>query len=234
MNGLDIGIIAVLALCAVIGYRRGLVRTVYRLVSFALALFLAVRLHPHVTRVLRESFVYEGIRGRIARSANFDAVFAANAPNQSVGEAARGSNMINALPLPQPMRTLLYDNNTPAMRDVLRVDTIEDFIAGFFANIVLNVISLVVVFILVLLLLSLVGRMLNIVDKIPIVASFNRAGGLAAGLLIGVVIAWLGISVITMFFSTGGNSTLYGLLQGSAVAGWIFGNGWLLPGITAV
>ena len=231
MNALDIAVLAVLALFAIMGYRRGLVRTVYRLISFALALFLAVRLHPYVTRFLRNSFVYEGIRGRIARSANFDAVFTNYAQGN---EATRGSNMINALPMPQPMRNLIYESNTPQMRDVLRVDTVEDFIAGFFANIVLNVISLVVVFILVLLILNVVGRVLKIVEWIPIVSSFNRIGGLAAGLLIGVGIAWLGLTVVTMFFSSGGNNALYELLQGSAVVRWVFGNGWMLPRVTAV
>ena len=231
MNALDIGGLVILALCAIIGYRRGLVRTVYRLVSFALALFLAVRLHPYVTRALRNSFIYEGIRGRIARSANFDAVFATYAQN---GGAAQESNMINALPMPQPMRNLLYNNNTPDMRELLRVDTFEDFIAGFFANIVLNVISMVLVFLLVIVILNVIGRALKIVDWIPVVASFNRVGGLVAGLLIGVGIGWLGLTIITMFFSSGGNNAIYGLLEGSAVARWIFGNGWLLPGITAV
>jgi len=231
LNALDIAIIAILALSAIIGYRRGLVRTVYRLVSFALALFLAVRLHPYVTRALRGSFIYEGIRGRIARSANFDAVFTAYTNGD---EAARAGNMINALPLPQPMRTVLYDNNTPNMRNLLRVDTLEDFIAGFFANIVLNVISILVVFILVLVILKLIGGALDIVNKIPVVKSFNRAGGLGVGILIGLGFAWLGLTVVTMFFSAGGNDTLYRLLTGSAMVRWALDNGWLLSRVTAV
>ena len=236
MNALDFGVLAVLAICAIIGYRRGLVLTVYRLVSFAIALFLAIRLHPFITRALRGSFVYEGIRERIARSDSFETVFRSYAytPAQFGNEAVRDGSFINALPLPQPMRDMLYNNNTPDIRELLRVGTLEDFVAGFFANIVLNVISMLIVFVLVLVILKLIGRVLNIVDKIPVIASFNRAGGLAAGVLIGVGIAWLGLTVVTMFFSTGGSDNLYGLLQGSVIVRFVLDNGWLLPRITAV
>ena len=234
MNSLDIAVIAIVALCAIIGFRRGLVLTLFRSISFALALFLAVRLQPVVARFLRDTFVYESIRGRIARTTNFENVFMDNAPSPGVGEAVRGSNIINDLSLPQAMRNLLHDNNTPDMFELLRVRTIEDYITGFFANIVINVLSLVIVFVLVLLILYFAGKVLKIVDMIPVVSSFNRVGGLAVGLLLGLGVVWLGLTIVTMFFSTGANNTLYGLLQGSAVARWVLDTGWLLPRVTTV
>jgi len=234
LNTLDIIMIIIVIICAVVGYWRGLVRTLFRFVSFALALFLASRLQPVVARFLRDTFVYDGLRGRIASAAGFDRVFTAHAPAPGITESARGSNMINALPMPQAMRATLYNYNTPDMFEILRVNTIEDYITGFFANIIINVISLIVVFILVFIILHFVGKALKLVDLIPVVGSLNRIGGLIAGIFIGVIFVWVGLYLVTMFFSAGANEGMYGLIQGSALATWMLDNGWLINRVTAV
>jgi len=226
--------LAILAICAFAGFRKGFVCTVYRFVSFILAFFLASRLYPVVARFLRDSFIFENIRLRIAGATNIEGVFRENAPNPAIPEAVRGNEIINSLPLPQSMRDMLYEGNTPDMFYLLRVNTIEEYITGFFANIVINVISLVVVFLLVLLILHFIGKALKIVDIIPVVNTFNRAGGLIAGALIGVGIVWLGLTVVMMFFSVGANEGIYGLIQGSAVTSWLVDSGWLLNRISAV
>jgi len=233
MNILDFAIITILALCAFFGFRKGLVHTVYRFVSFFAALFLAVRLHPIVSQALRRTFVYDGIRGRIAGSANFEAVFEPHTPAQGISEAINDSQVINALTLPQPIRDLLYNNNTPAVRDILRVGTLEDFVAGFFANIAINIISILIVFILAFVILKLIGRVLNIVDRLPVISSVNRLGGLIVGIIIGAGVAWLGLTVVILFFSTAGNN-MFELIQGSLVTSWMLENDWLLPRLTAV
>ena len=234
MNALDIGAIVVLVFFVIFGYRRGLVDTAFQLFSFFASIFLAVRLYPPVARTLRESFIFESIRLRIARSANFEATFRENMPSPDIGEAARSSNIINALPVPEPLRYMLYNYNTPDMYEVLRVSTVEEYVTGFFANIVINIIALLIVFVLVFIALRVVGAVLRIVDKLPIISSINRVGGLVAGALIGFGVVWLGLTVLTMFFSSGGNDNLYGLLQGSVVVGWVLGSDWLTPSITVV
>jgi len=234
MNTLDLIMLTVLAFFAIIGYRRGLVHTVYRLVSFFAALFLAVRLHPFVASVLRESFVYEGIRVRISESANLEAAFREYAPSPGIGIAIQERDTIDALPVPGPLRELLYNNNTPAVRDILRVGTLEDFVAGFLANIAINVISLLIVFVLVLVILKVIGSALHIVDKLPVISSVNNIGGLLVGALLGAGVVWLGLAVVTIFFSTGNNQAVYNLVQGSYVTSWLLENGWLLTGLTAV
>ncbi|MCL2527438.1 MAG: CvpA family protein [Defluviitaleaceae bacterium] len=234
MNTLDFIIIAIAVICAIVGYQRGLVRTVFRLVSFAIALILAINLQPVVAGFLRGTFMYEGIQNRIASAAGFDRVFAEHTPNPGIAESARGSNIINALPLPESVRDTLYTSNTPDMFELLRVRTIEEYVTGFFANIVINVFSLLIVFIIVFLILHFVGKILNIVDYIPVVGTLNQVGGLIAGVLIGGVFIWVGLYLMTMLFSTSANEVFYNLIQGSALVGWLINNGWLLNRVTAV
>ena len=234
MNILDLIILAALAICAFAGFRKGFVRTVYRLVSFLLAFFLASRLYPVVARFLRDSFLYINLQERIATATNIEGVFRENAPNPEIPEVLRNNEIINSLPLPQSLRDMLYEGNSPDMFELLRVNTIEEYVSAFFANIIINVISLVLVFLLVLLILHFVGRALKIIDYIPVISTFNRAGGLIAGALIGAGIVWLGVTLLMMFFSVGANEGIYVMIQGSAVTRWLVDNGWLLNRITAV
>jgi len=234
MNALDFTMLIILAISAIIGYRRGLVHTVYRFVSFFLALFLAISLYPLVSGVLRESFVYEGIRDRIAESTNMEAAFREYAPSPGISVALPDRDAIDALPIPEALRNLMYNNDTPAVRDILRVGTLEDFVAGFLANIVINAISLLIVFLVVMLLLKILGSVLHIVDWLPVVSSVNRLGGFAVGALLGAGVVWLGLVAFSIFFSTSSNEVIYNLVQGSSVTSWLLGNGWLLGGLSAV
>lgn len=65
MNYLDLGIFAIVALCATIGYFRGLIRALYRLVSFLLAILLAYFLRPVLLAFLRNAHADVFIRERI-------------------------------------------------------------------------------------------------------------------------------------------------------------------------
>ncbi|MCL2357003.1 MAG: CvpA family protein [Defluviitaleaceae bacterium] len=67
MNYLDLGIAAVVVLCALIGWYRGLIRTVYRLVSFFAAIVLAQMLRPYVSGFLRETDITYRVRGGVER-----------------------------------------------------------------------------------------------------------------------------------------------------------------------
>jgi len=234
MNILDFVLISIVVVCAWVGYQKGLVRTLYRFVSFILALFLAGRLYPIVAGFLRDSALYDSISGRIASATSIENAFRNNAPAPDVTEATRGTDIINSLPLPDALRNTLYERNTPDMFELLGVRTVEEHITGFFANIVINAISLIVVFVLVLVILHFIGKALNIVDMIPIVSSFNRAGGLGAGVLIGIGVVWLAVFAITMFFATGVSEGFSEAIQGSSVVSWMLDRGWMVSRMTQV
>ena len=225
MNMIDLAVLILVALCAFAGYRRGLIRTVYRLVSFFIAIFLARQLYAPVARVLRGTPLFTSIQNSIASALNLERL---------VGEhtAARQVEIIDSLPLPANLRELLHSYNTPNMYELLQVSTIEDYISGFFANMVINAIAIVLVFLIVIIGLSIAGIALDIVGKLPIINMFNRAGGLIFGLVLGGVLAWISLLVMTLLFATGQSPEMYELMQGSFVARWMLSS--MMPQLTAV
>ena len=214
MNSLDIAIVAIVAIFAIAGYRKGLLRTVYRLCAFAIAVFISWRLYPYGARLLRQTPLLPTIQEGIANGMNLQGFFRDNI-------APQGANIINELPIPQILRNLLHTNNTPDMFEILQVTTIEEYVSGFFANIVINGIAAIGVFLLACIALWVVGYMLDIVSKLPVIHFLNSIGGLCLGIVVSSAILWL-LLVGTALFATGTHPQIYILLEGSYIAQRVF------------
>jgi len=224
MNPLDIIILAIVALCAIAGYHKGLIRTVYRLVSFFVAVIVARQLYPHVARVLRQTELFPTIQSAIARAMNLEDFVAEQA-------TAAGTEVINNLPLPSILQNLLLSYNTPNMFELLQVATIEEYIAGFFANMVINGLAILAVFLLTMLALTFIGYALDIVSKLPVIRTLNRIGGFLFGIVMSAVIVWIALVLVALFVVTA-NPMISDMVEGSRIAQWLFER--TLPQLAAV
>ena len=211
LNALDVIILAVVMLCTIVGYNKGLIRTVYRLISFVIALFIAYQIYPYVARILRQTFLFPTLQRGIASFMNLEP--------RIVGYATpQGAEMIDSLPIPAILQALLHSFNTPEMFDTLNVATMEEYISGFFANIAVNGLAIVLVFVVTLIALFIIGAMLDIVSKLPIINTINRIGGAAFGIVVSGAAIWLGL-VVAVLFVTSDTPVVYNALDGSWIAG---------------
>lgn len=188
MNALDIVIFAVIAIAAFWGYRRGLLRTVYRLVSFFVAAFLARQFYFPVARWLRESELYDIVQEGIAQAINLEALV-----------AQHGAGAIDNLPIPGALQGLLHTNNNSNMFELLQVHTLEEYIAGFFANMVMNGLGILLVFVLALLALAVVGKLLDIISVLPVIGTINSVAGLLFGVIVSLIIIWVSLIFCGLF-----------------------------------
>ena len=208
---LDIAVIGIIALFMYLGYRRGLIRTVFSLISFALAIILASYLFPIVAEWLMDMPVYSALKDYIIRTMNFNGP--APYPSQEV---------IAGLPLPDLLRNLLYEHNTPNIFARLNVSTVEEYIAAYFARMAINIIAMIVVFIVVKFILGIISSILDLVGRLPVIRHFNRGGGLIIGFALGVIIVWIGLAAMILFFLDPTNPELMNMLENSLIVGWIY------------
>ena len=201
MNALDFAIIGIVVLSAYFGYKKGLIRTVYRLASFFIAIFIARQLYPYVARALRQTALFPLLERRIAAGLNLEENIA-----------------FENLPIPGFLQSILHNNNNPDMFALLQVATVEEYISSFFATMILNGIAVLAVFALALIVLGIVGYALDLVSKLPVINFVNRACGFIFGLVVSVAVIWLCL-VVAVF---AGGEDLHALLDGSRVAGWLF------------
>ena len=217
---LDVIVIGILVLSMYMGYRRGLIRTAFGLVSFIVAIILAGRLYPIVAGWLRTTPLFTELKGYITRTMGMEELIEGHT-----------ADLIGSLPVPEILRRSLERHNTPSMFELLNVHTIEEYIAGYFANMAINILSVVLVFILVRIIMNILSNMLDIVGHLPIIRSFNRVGGLGVGLVRGVLLVWIGLAVMSLFFINPTNPGLQYQLEASLVAGWIYENNPILAAI---
>jgi uncharacterized membrane protein required for colicin V production len=219
LNLIDLGVVIVIALFVIYGLRKGLILTVFRFVSFFASIALARYLYPHVSRFIRGTPVYDALK---------------NLVTDAMGLAPSAEAGLNALPVPDILKDMLISNNTPDIYNLLHVETIEDYVAGFFANIIINVVSIALVFALAWVILSLIGHMLDLISRLPVLSALNRAGGLAVGLLMGVCVAWAGLMLIGLLFATPVYPEVFAYMQGSLAAKWFFDSGLVMDLLTGL
>lgn len=230
MNILDLVVLAIIGLCAFTGYRRGLIMTVFRLVSFFISILLANRLYPYVSQWLRKTPLYGALSDMVINSLGLRAFF----ETQTANTQAEMLSLLESLPLPDVLRGALLNYNTPDIYELLNVRTMEEYVGGYFANIALNILSMIAVFILVWLLMRVLGSALNIIGRLPVIKTFNRAGGLAAGFVMGLLLVWVGFMLINLLFVNSSYPGLVEQLNTSLFARWLYENNWLTGMVTKV
>jgi uncharacterized membrane protein required for colicin V production len=189
----DIFILLVLSLFLYLGYRRGLLKMLFNLVSFVLSLFLAYLIYPFVSQWLRTTQLYSGLRDYIIRSMALDEFAQSNA-HLSPAE------LFDRLPVPALLRNLLTANHTAETRRLLDVRTIEEYIGGYLAGIAVNILSLLLVFVIVWVLMKLISLALDLIGRLPAIKTLNRVGGLFLGALMGLLTVWILFAVLNFFF----------------------------------
>ena len=210
---LDLIIICIFILFVFLGYWRGMIRMVFGLFSFGLSVILAIRFYPVVAEWLRTTQVYFALKDYIIRTMNLESAVNLHA-----------EELIMTLPLPGLLVGSMLEHHTPNMFNLLQVQTIEEFIAGFFAGMAINIITMFLIFVIIRLFLGLLSGLLDIVGRLPVIRTFNHGGGLILGAIQGVVVIWIGLSVLNLFFLNPTEPGLSQLLNNSLIAGWVYEN----------
>jgi len=193
---LDIILIVIIAAFVLIGYKRGLIRTVYNLLAFVASIFLTRLLYPYVSKALYDfTGIYESIKSGVAGNIG-----------DKVQDAGEGT--IKTLGLPDFMNNALENNFTGFKGEV------TDYLSGSLAGIALNIIALLLVFVLIFVGIRVIGKVLDIVAKLPVINLFNKTAGAAAGALQGVLVVWLILAGIFLY-STLNKSPEYDIVNGA-------------------
>lgn len=136
---------------------------------------------------------------------------------KTVISSADAKKLLANLALPELVKNMLLENNTPEKYLELAVESFYDYVPKFMASLIMNAISFIVTWIIVLVLLRILMGVLGMVNDIPIVGGINRLLGAALGLVQGIVIVWVAFLIITTFSSTAVGKQLLDMIEESAV-----------------
>lgn len=169
---IDIIILAIIALCAFIGYKQGLIKSAIKIFTFIIAIVVALTLYKTVAKLIID--------------------------NTEFDEAI--SNAITEKILPEGMsddETVKQEN----LIKTNIVDTANKTVNEISQNIAIKIIeaaSLLVIFIITKIILKLISALSALITKLPIIKQIDKSGGTIYGILKGVLIVCTIFAIINL------------------------------------
>ncbi len=195
LSYMDFIVIAIIAIFAIFGYKRGFLRSVVGMLSLIASIALAWMLYPVVTDLFTSlglsNIVFEEIQ---------------NVMSSHIGS----TEQISALP--QFMRAAASAGSAEIIAST----------AAALTETVMNIISFIAVLIIARIIIWIAQKLLIAVSKIPLIGFVNKLAGLLLGAVQGLLITFILFSIIYAIVPMSDNSSLYSSIENSVIAGKVY------------
>ncbi len=202
---MDLVIAAIVAVCALVGWRKGLFRGLAELAAMLLALALSAQIASAAAPVVVDQFLRPATHAAIVQRVDE----MAEEGNLAISPLEGLEEVVEAIPngfIRSQARGLLEGLDLQAREEALGEATrdtligignqVADTVLDTVAYRLLHSLVCTVSFLVLTMLLRLVIRALGLVMKLPVLRQLNEAGGLLVGLGKGALIVCLGVWVL--------------------------------------
>lgn len=212
MNWMLIIVLGIIIVNALIGRKVGLIKIVFSLFSFIVALMLTTWISPSVNKMLEnnETF-YEKASQKVE-----DMLF------KEQVESSDEEDIIEGLPLPKSIKESLKENKAKQEANI------KSYITSHVTDIVINALAFVLTFVAVFVGLWVISIALNIISKLPLLNQLNKMTGFLVGGLQGVLIVWILFVIITIFSGTELGGTASRQIEDSVILSFLHSKNFLL------
>lgn len=261
LNWTDIAVIVVIGVFTIIGLKNGFLYSIFRLLSYVIALVVAVKAYPILSSALQKTIIYDKIKvsvinsiqggntaaaSSLSEAATSTASTAAHASsaaaNATAGVHATTSAAIsgNGLQMSQAavQNIKLPDFlKTSIVNDVtqkgLETKTaIIDAIGSEVSMLIINIISMLLIYLLIRFGLIFARIIIKAISSLPIFKQLDRAGGVALGAVEGILVVYILCAFITLFSTSPAfNSTISSVKQAS-FAHYFYENNFIVSWLT--
>ena len=219
MNWILIAVIVIIGALAFIGFKKGLIKMVFSLVSTIAALLIAMLFSPVVSGMMKSNDAIVGFFDeKIAAVVDFS--------SEEVKEETEEEQQswIDSLPLPETFKQSISENNTEENYLSMQVDRFEEYACRQITNVIINAIAFVVTLILAIIALAILCKTLDLLAKLPLLKQINAAAGLAAGAAEGLLVVWILFVILTMFAGTEFGSEAMGMIAENPLLDFLYKN----------
>lgn len=203
----DIVILAVIVLCIIIGYIRGLTGSLIKIVSFVLALIIAFVLFIPISNLIIDNTqidenIEESIRNAIIKE------------DQNKSEN-----------IPETITDYIGQKVEEASDDAK--EAVVDSTSRDVALTIVKAATWIILFIVARILLIFLRFITSLITKLPVIKQFDKLGGVIYGILEGLIIVYVVLAIIS-FISPMINGTLANAIDESFVGSMMYNNNLLL------
>jgi len=221
---LTVVLLVILVVCAIGGFKAGLIKTVFSMFSFIIAIILSIWLSPMISDILQKN-------EKIVGDVNEKVEKALGLENKIIMENDQ-EPFIENLPLPASIKESLHFDED--MYDVLNVNSFGEYVTRKMTNMIINAAAFVGVFLLIIIILQVLCFALNLFGKLPVLSGINKIGGLVVGLLHGAIIIWVILIFITASGSASWGQAALESINKNAILSFLYDNNMLTKYITVL
>lgn len=223
----DIVIIAILALCIVLGYKRGLTGSLLKIISFVLALVITFILFKPVANLIVDHTDWdEGLEQSIRQ------VFLEeqNQENETTQANEQGQDEQKEDTSNQAMPDVIIDYLNEAIENAgtQAKDAAIEMAARDIAVTIIHIGTFIALFILSRILLLLVRGLANLITKLPVIKQFDKLGGIIYGLLQALVIIYVILAILSFISPMIAQTGIPQAVSESFIGGMFYNNNLLL------
>lgn len=214
----DLVIIGIIALFTFLGYKRGLMKVAFKLISLVLAIIIAFALHGPVSDfVIHNTGLYDQVKTLVAQNIDPERF----KESQTV-EVKEDEEKITEKTWTNYLQKSIEEtaNNTK--------NNVEDVAVEKISSTIINVAILIIIFILVRIILSVLNLIIDILSKLPVLKQFDKAGGTLYGILEGVLIVYILLALCLIMASFIQNTGIIQAINNSFIGKMLYENNILL------
>ncbi len=195
---IDLIVIAVVAFATYYGKKRGMLISVYNFCSVFVTYILTNILHKPFATYLEKTELYNKIYDSV-----YDKLDYKDTINQQVYDS--GAEALQSMGVPDFLVGIIEKSVDFDAYTTFNLDTYRQLASAGITSTVISILAFVSVFIFVIVGIRIVGMLLNIITKLPVISQVDSLGGGIFGFLNGVIfvsIAFLLVSAIFIFSMT--------------------------------
>lgn len=194
---LGIVALALLVFACVSGFRKGFVKEIVSAFFMIISFLLVWVINPYVNTFVRDyTPIYDSVQNRCQ-----ELVLEQTGDKKTLDKEEQ-SQVMNNLEIPDLLKNTLERNNTAETYRYLAVSTFSEYIADSLAVMTVNGISFLLSYIISAAVIKLLGYILNVLTKLPVIHGINKiAGGAVAGAKC-VIFIWIALLVLTLLCDT--------------------------------
>lgn len=211
---IDLVIVAIIALCILIGYHKGLTGSLLKIVSFVLALIIAFILFKPVSNfIINKTDWDENLEQAIKQSF-------LKQEEQKPEEEKTQENMSDVI--------TNYINESVEKAGNEAKTAIVESTARNVAIMIINIAVAIGLFIVSRIILLFIKGLANLITKLPVIKQCDKLGGVVYGLLQSLVIIYIALAIISFISPMINNTSFIIALQKSFIGSAMYNNNLLL------
>lgn len=207
----DLIIIGIILLFIGIGLKKGLAGSLIKLLSFAIALIVAVALYKPVSNaIMKNTQIDENIEQAII------ATFGSEENSSEAGQTEMPNNIVENI-------NKEIKNATNEARNQIVENTSKNI-----SNTIINIGSGLGIYIIARFILFIIGIFVNQVTNLPILKQVDKIGGIAYGAIEGIAIVYVILAIISLFAVVQPENVIVEGILKSSIGSMLYNNNLIL------